>query len=185
MSAESTGTPGPERFRASDAEREEYARIVRDAVGEGRLGLDEGDERLAAIYAAKFRDELPSSISDLPREEETRGYGRDGAQAHRGSRSAGPRSSGPRPPGADPSGPHPFGPRGDFWYARARRGFARHLGFVAVVAAILTGIWVLTGAHFFWPAIPLAFLALGLFRRACWAGWSRREWYERQRSGQA
>jgi hypothetical protein len=27
-------------------------------VGEGRLTLAEGDERLAAIYATRFRDEL-------------------------------------------------------------------------------------------------------------------------------
>ena len=55
MSAESAG---PTRVRASDAEREEYARVVREAVTEGRLNLGEGDDRLAKIYASVYRDEL-------------------------------------------------------------------------------------------------------------------------------
>jgi hypothetical protein len=54
------------RVRASDAEREQYAGRVREATGEGRLTLDEGDERLARVYAARFRDELPGLVADLP-----------------------------------------------------------------------------------------------------------------------
>ena len=41
--------------RTSDAEREQVARVLRAAVGEGMLTLEEGDERLAATYAARFR----------------------------------------------------------------------------------------------------------------------------------
>jgi hypothetical protein len=55
------------RVRASDGEREEYAQIVRAAMGEGRLDLDTGEQRLAAVYAATFRDELDPLIGDLPR----------------------------------------------------------------------------------------------------------------------
>ncbi len=54
------------RVRASDAEREEFAQIVREATGDGRLSLDEGDERLAQVYAAKYRDELRPLVADLP-----------------------------------------------------------------------------------------------------------------------
>lgn len=36
--------------RASDAEREHVARILRAAAGEGLLTLGEADERLAALY---------------------------------------------------------------------------------------------------------------------------------------
>jgi hypothetical protein len=34
------------------------------------------------------------------------------------------------------------------------------------VAAVLTGLWVLSAAHFFWPIIPIAFLVMGLMRHA-------------------
>src|SRR5690348_13444704 len=63
-----SGRPGAPalRTRASDTEREEIAQIVRDAVGEGRLDIPEGEERLAAVYAAKSRDELGPLVTDLP-----------------------------------------------------------------------------------------------------------------------
>ena len=35
---------------------------------EGRLTLEEGEERLATVYAAKYRDELPPLAADLPGE---------------------------------------------------------------------------------------------------------------------
>ncbi|HEV2779930.1 MAG TPA: DUF1707 domain-containing protein [Actinophytocola sp.] len=54
--------------RASDAEREEVARIVQDAGAEGRLTLAETEERLAGIYGARFRHELAQYTADLPRE---------------------------------------------------------------------------------------------------------------------
>ncbi|MFC7479211.1 DUF1707 domain-containing protein [Luedemannella flava] len=63
MSTESGERP---RVRASDAEREEYAAVVREAVGDGRLSMEEGEERQAAVYRAQFRDELPSLVADLP-----------------------------------------------------------------------------------------------------------------------
>jgi hypothetical protein len=50
----------------------------------------------------------------------------------------------------------------------------RHATFVAVVAAVLIGIWAITASHFFWPAIPLVFLTLGLVRHARWHAWSAR-----------
>jgi uncharacterized protein DUF1707 len=58
--------PGPHRIRASDAEREQYAQILRAAMTEGRLSLEEGEERLATTYAATYRDELAPLTADLP-----------------------------------------------------------------------------------------------------------------------
>ena len=55
------------RIRASDTEREEYAKILRAAMTEGRLNLEVGEERLATAYAATYRDELDPLIADLPR----------------------------------------------------------------------------------------------------------------------
>ncbi|MCD2189101.1 DUF1707 SHOCT-like domain-containing protein [Actinomycetospora soli] len=51
--------------RASDAEREQVADLVRRAVGDGRLTMVEGDERQRAAYAATFRHELAPITADL------------------------------------------------------------------------------------------------------------------------
>jgi hypothetical protein len=53
-------------IRASDADREHVARILRAAAAEGLLTLDEADERLATVYAARFRHELEPVTRDLP-----------------------------------------------------------------------------------------------------------------------
>ncbi len=54
------------RVRTSDAERERIAGKLRNAMGEGRLTLEEGEQRLAAAYAATFRDEFAALTRDLP-----------------------------------------------------------------------------------------------------------------------
>lgn len=59
------GTP-TDRIRTSDAEREQTAEILRAAMGEGRLPLDEGEQRMTAVYAAVYRDELTPLTADLP-----------------------------------------------------------------------------------------------------------------------
>ena len=139
-----------ERVRASDEEREQYANMVRAGMTEGRLTLEEGEERLAQVYAAKFRDELPPLTADLPE------GGRRGLHETPEARERFARDS--------------------------RRGLWRHGAVVAVVAAALTGLWVLSGAHFFWPAIPLFFLVMGVARHARWRAygghpqWGRGPW---------
>jgi hypothetical protein len=62
----SEGWVGPGRVRTSDAEREQVATVLRAAVTEGRLSLDEGDGRLALAYRATYRDELAPLTADLP-----------------------------------------------------------------------------------------------------------------------
>jgi hypothetical protein len=52
--------------RASDAEREQAAELLRAGYADGRLTRDEFDERLAAGYAAKTHADLRSLTSDLP-----------------------------------------------------------------------------------------------------------------------
>jgi hypothetical protein len=59
----------PTRFRCSDADRDQTSSRLRDAAGEGRLTIAELDERLAAVYAAKYRDDLDLVIADLPQPE--------------------------------------------------------------------------------------------------------------------
>jgi hypothetical protein len=53
-------------LRASDADRERVAEILRTAATEGRLNLDELDERLGAVYAAKTYADLVPLTRDLP-----------------------------------------------------------------------------------------------------------------------
>jgi hypothetical protein len=129
MSTQHVPGPGGHRIRASDEEREQIAHILRTAMTEGRLTLGEGEERLAAAYAATFREDLGPLTADLP------GGGRHAL--------------------ADTPEARDF----------ARRHLRRHAGAVVLVGAILIGLWVLSGAVFFWPAIPLAFLTFGLMAR--------------------
>ncbi len=147
-------TDGGSRVRASDAEREEYAKMLRAAMTEGRLTLEEGEERLARVYAAKYRDELPELTADLP----------DGGR---------------RAPFENPE------VKADF-ERQARRMLAGHTGLVVVIAAVLVGLWALSGAHFFWPAIPLLFLTFSVLKAARWRRWAmyaqplrRRQWGHR------
>jgi len=61
-----SGGGGGGRVRASDAEREQLAKLLESAAGEGRLNPEEAGERLAAASAAVYREELSSLITDLP-----------------------------------------------------------------------------------------------------------------------
>jgi Domain of unknown function (DUF1707) len=117
------------KMRASDEERERFAHILRSAMSEGRLSLAEGEERLAAAYAATYREDLTPLTADLP------GGGRHAL--------------------ADTPEARDF----------ARRHIRRHTGKFVLIAAALIGLWAVTGATFFWPAIPLAFLFFGLLAR--------------------
>ncbi len=56
---------GRAALRASDADREQIAELLRVAVGEGRLDFSELDERLIAVYAARTYGELEPLVADL------------------------------------------------------------------------------------------------------------------------
>jgi hypothetical protein len=62
----SPSVPEPRNLRASDADRERVANVLREAAGDGRLTMDELDERLDAAYAAKTYAELEPITHDLP-----------------------------------------------------------------------------------------------------------------------
>ncbi|MFI1187682.1 DUF1707 domain-containing protein [Streptomyces californicus] len=53
-------------MRASDAERERIAELLREAVAEGRLDMDEFDQRLETAYKARTHGELEPLVQDLP-----------------------------------------------------------------------------------------------------------------------
>lgn len=56
----------PWEVRASDADRERVAAVLRAAASEGRLDLAEVDERLARVYAARTYADLAPLTRDLP-----------------------------------------------------------------------------------------------------------------------
>ena len=126
MTTDDATRAGQHRLRTSDSEREQVATILRAAMTEGRLTLEEGEERLAATYAAKFRDELLPLTAALP------GNGRQALAAT---------------------------PEAQAATRRERRAFG---SFAVLVSGLLIGLWLLSGAHFFWPIFPLFFLFVAL-----------------------
>src|SRR3954447_3580989 len=56
----------PSRLRISDADRHKVAEVLRQAAGEGRIDLDELDQRLEATYQAQTYGELGPITADLP-----------------------------------------------------------------------------------------------------------------------
>lgn len=58
--------PDPSQMRISDADRHHVSEILRQAAGEGRLDIEELDERLEATYAARTYADLVPITQDLP-----------------------------------------------------------------------------------------------------------------------
>lgn len=56
-------------LRASDVDRERVADVLRNAAGHGRITMDELEERLEAVYAARTYGELVPITRDLPVED--------------------------------------------------------------------------------------------------------------------
>ena len=54
------------RLRISDADRHQVAELLRQSAGEGRLDIEELEQRLEATYAAKTYGELVPITVDLP-----------------------------------------------------------------------------------------------------------------------
>jgi hypothetical protein len=66
LGAASAGPVRAPAQRASDADRDIAADVLCAAVGDGRLTLDELDERLGAALSARTMTELAALIADLP-----------------------------------------------------------------------------------------------------------------------
>ncbi|MFA1548067.1 DUF1707 SHOCT-like domain-containing protein [Actinomadura chokoriensis] len=62
----------PANMRASDADRDEVADRLREALAEGRITAEEHAERIDAVYKAKTYAELEPVLSDLPSEQAPR-----------------------------------------------------------------------------------------------------------------
>lgn len=154
--------PHTARVRASDAEREQVAARLRAAMEEGRLTLDEGEQRLAAAYAVTYRDELPELTADLPAEPAA-GDPRTGRSGH-GGRSR---------PGWAGGGRAGGGRAGRGWAGGGPPRPAVPVLGLLVVGAVVAGIWAVVASGPVWPAILLGVFAILLVkrgRRRHWAG---------------
>ena len=58
--------PGDPRLRASDADRERTAQLLREHHAVGRLTAEEFDGRLDKVFAAKTLGDLDALLADLP-----------------------------------------------------------------------------------------------------------------------
>jgi Domain of unknown function (DUF1707) len=119
----------PNRIRASDVERERVAKRLQSASAEGRLTLEETEQRLGAVYAAKYLDDLGKLVADLPPEQ--------------------------RAPGRYPS------------------PLLIHAGVVAVLTVMIIAHWIVSGAVFFWPVVPLFWLGVSLAVHAAFRAYRR------------
>ena len=67
MASETNGRRADlETLRAADADRQQVADQLKDALEEGRLSLHEYDERVALAYAARTYADLLTIVADLP-----------------------------------------------------------------------------------------------------------------------
>lgn len=60
----------PDRLRVSDADRHRVSEFLRAAAGDGRITIEELEERLDRLYAAKTYSELADLTADLPNSEQ-------------------------------------------------------------------------------------------------------------------
>ncbi|WP_330175638.1 DUF1707 domain-containing protein [Streptomyces sp. NBC_01498] len=71
-------------MRASDSERERVAELLREAVAEGRIDMEEFDTRLDAAFKARTHGELQPLVRDLPAPGSTGDLARPGIDDRRG-----------------------------------------------------------------------------------------------------
>jgi uncharacterized protein DUF1707/2TM domain-containing protein len=119
-------------IRASDSDRERAADALRRHFGEGRLTLEELEDRLSEVYATRTLGQLTSSqgpMRELP-------------------------VLAPPPP-VQTTG-HPDHTR------HLSKGFPEHLAAYIAVNVMLIFIWIAAGGGFFWPIFPIAGWGIGV-----------------------
>ena len=57
---------GPPGVLGSDHERDATVSVISQAIAEGRLSFQEGEERIQSAYTARYRDDLATLVKDLP-----------------------------------------------------------------------------------------------------------------------
>ena len=138
-------------MRAGDADRQAVADRLKTALDEGRLDLNEYDERLQRTYAAKTYADLDGLLDDLPG---TVPPQRSQVSAYRPPRA--PAASAPAPAGRVNTAMSWIGPYGG----------------VVAVCILIWAISSISSGHleYFWPVWMLIPLVLGVFGRAAGSG---------------
>jgi hypothetical protein len=143
--------PSSDSLRVGDAEREAVAAELREHYAQGRLSMEDFNQRLDAAYAATTRGDLDKLISDLPH-----------------AKPAGTPLPAP-PPGSLRHGPHFAPPGAGFGRGERRRAwFGRFTTLLAAVASLL--IVLMVHLSFPWPGrlgllVVIFTLLRGLLRR--------------------
>jgi hypothetical protein len=169
-------------LRVSDADRQQVVDRLRDETANGRLTLDEFDERVGDAFAARTRSELEHVLRELP------------------AVWTPPNEPATRVDTLAPVGPAgPMGPLDEMdlppqLEARARRRYRAAVrneaaGFIAANATCIT-VWAMTGAHYFWPAWVLMGTGVGFAKRALRGPETERraverEWRKQQQQAQS
>jgi hypothetical protein len=184
---DSTSTSPEDRLRVSDAERQSVVDALSRHTGDGRLGMDEFEERSGRALAARTRGDLRGLLADLP------AHPGDDAPATVWAGAVPVEAHGaagrvlPVPPGGIAAGQDPFTPR---WqpasvgpgYAHDRghehrrhhpHGGSWHQGWANFVylSLLMTAIWLMSGAGYFWPMWVIVPVGIGTL---CSAGRSGR-----------
>ncbi len=116
-------------IRASDADRDRVVEILRQNNVEGRLTSDEFEERMSAAYNARTMGALAELTTDLPVD----------LAAHAKAQAELARRQAARMP--------------------VSRQLRAAISSWASLGVVLTVIWVVSGAGYFWPAWPLGIMA--------------------------
>jgi len=125
-------------LRASDTDREQFVEALRQHHAEGRLTVEELEERTERAYAARTLGDLDALGGDLPPLQ----------------RSAAP-APGTAPPDPAPR-PHPPAAR----RAAARTALLRSALWYGLLSLVLPVVWAMSGRDYFWPIWPILGFAL-------------------------
>jgi hypothetical protein len=125
-------------LRASDTDREQFVEALRQHHAEGRLTVEELEERTERAYAARTLGDLDALGGDLPPLQ----------------RPAAP-APGTAPPGPAPR-PHPPAAR----QAAARTALLRSALWYGLLSLVLLVVWAMSGRDYFWPIWPILGFAL-------------------------
>jgi hypothetical protein len=156
--ANTTQSISRDQLRAGDADRKKVADRLKVAVDEGRLDLDEYDERLTAAYAAKTYGELALLTADLPPPK----------SAELATTST-----------MRPADIHDIeiGDHGERYHAyRMHRGWRPWSPWRPwiMVSLITISIWFFSlGHHRFWPGFVIVLWGVMLARTIAFGGWRR------------
>jgi uncharacterized protein DUF1707/2TM domain-containing protein len=135
--------PGDQRrasLRASDADREQFVRALRQHHADGRLTAEELAERTERAYAARTFGDLDALAADLP------------PLRPPAARPAGPRYGRLRGSSGAPRGGRPPAPT----QAEAKAALYRSVLWFGALAVFLVVIWAMTNfGGYFWPIWPI------------------------------